>query len=153
MLNFYKLVLLISDVVLVNCALLLTLILRFDLGIPSQYVKLYTAQWVVLMLIHLTVNMGFRLYRCLLRYVTAREVLYIGGATFVSCSLFYTYGHLIDHPFPNSVYVGYTCILLLLMLLSRLSYNLVNYILTKFSKTYLSLKNHMNKVHKTLRLM
>lgn len=152
MFNIYKLVLLVSDIVLVNCALLLTLILRFDLGIPSQYVKLYTAQWVVLMLIHLTVNMGFRLYRCLLRYITAREVLYIGGATLVSCSLFYTYGHLVDHPFPNTVYVGYTCILLLLMILSRLSYNLVNYILTKFSKTYLSLKNHFNKVpkHRTL---
>nr|WP_307990886.1 nucleoside-diphosphate sugar epimerase/dehydratase [uncultured Niameybacter sp.] len=152
MFNVYKLVLLISDMVLVNCALLMTLILRFDLRIPSQFVKMYAAQWVVLMLIHLTVNMGFRLYRCLLRYITAREVLYIGGSTLLSCFLFYAYGTFVGHPFPRTVYMGYTCILLLLMILSRLSYNLVNYILTKFSKTYLSLKNYMNKVpkHRTL---
>lgn len=153
MFGFYKWILLISDIIVVNIALWLTLVLRFDLGMHTQFVDLYADQWIVLILIHLTVNMGFRLYRCLLRYVTTREVLYIGGATLLSSALFYAYGNLTTHPFPHTVYLGYTCIVLLLMILSRLSYNLVNYILTKFSKTYMAFKHYMNKVPKQRTLL
>ncbi|MEG2896247.1 MAG: nucleoside-diphosphate sugar epimerase/dehydratase [Niameybacter sp.] len=149
---FYKSILLVSDILLVNLALGLALLLRFDLRIPSQYVELYKHQWIVLVLIHLTVNMGFRLYRCLLRYITTRELLYISGATLLSSGLYMGYGLFFNQAFPRTVYLSYTIFLLLLMILSRFSYKFVNRILSKCSKSYLALKCQINGTsrHRTL---
>ena len=145
---FYKSILLVSDILLVNMALLLALILRFDLSIPFTYFEMYKHQLIVLTLIHLVVNISFRLYRCLLKYITTRELLYIGGATLLSCVLFVSYGHFIEEPFPRTVYVFYVIILLLMMILSRFSYKFVNRILSKFSKSYIFFKDHFNGVAK-----
>lgn len=145
---FYKSILIISDILLVNVALFVALFLRFDITIPLTYFELYKHQLIVLTLIHLVVNISFRLYKCLLKYITTRELLYIGGATLLSCSLFAGYGYFIGEAFPRTVYVFYTIILLLMMILSRFSYKFVNRILSKFSKSYIFLKDHFNGVAK-----
>ena len=145
---FYKSILIISDILLVNVALFVALFLRFDITIPLTYFELYKHQLIVLTLIHLVVNISFRLYKCLLKYITTRELLYIGGATLLSCSLFAGYGYFIGEAFPRTVYVFYTIILLLMMILSRFSYKFVNRILSKFSKSYILFKDHFNGVAK-----
>lgn len=140
----YKSILLTSDIILINIAFFVALFLRFDGFIPAQYLKAYAAQWIVLTLIHLIINMAFKLHKCLLRYVTSRELLYIGGATCLSSLLFFIYGNVTDVTFPLSVYLIYTSLVLLLLILSRFSYKFVNRILSKFSKSYNALKEHLN---------
>lgn len=144
----YKSILLMSDIILINIAFFVALFLRFEGFIPAQYLKAYAAQWIVLTLIHLIINIAFKLHKCLLRYITSRELLYIGGATCLSSLLFFIYGNVTDVTFPLSVYLIYTSLVLLLLILSRFSYKFVNRILSKFSKSYNALKGHLNGVEK-----
>lgn len=88
----------------------------------------------------LSINVAFKLHKCLLRYITTHELLYIGGATCLSSLLFFLYGNVTDVIFPLSVYFIYTSLVLLLLILSRFSYKFVNRILSKFSKSYNALK-------------
>lgn len=140
----YKSILLTSDILLVNITFFFALILQFDGFIPSEYVTTYAPQWIVLTLIHLTLHLIFNLHKCLLRYITTRELIYIGAATLCSSFLFFTYGILTHTSFSHSVYVIYTCLLLLLLILSRFSYKFAHRILSKFSKSYNSFKNKLN---------
>ncbi len=64
----YKSILLMSDIILINIAFFVALFLRFEGFIPAQYLKAYAAQWIVLTLIHLIINIAFKLHKCLLRY-------------------------------------------------------------------------------------
>lgn len=61
-----------------------------------------------------------------------------------SSLLFFIYGNVTDVTFPLSVYLIYTSLVLLLLILSRFSYKFVNRILSKFSKSYNALKEHLN---------
>ena len=144
----YKFILLTSDIILINIAFFVALFLRFDGFIPSQYLQAFAAQWIVLTLIHLVVNIAFKLHKCLLRYITTRELLYIGGATACSSLLFLLYGRLTQVLFPLSVYLIYTSLVLLFLILSRFSYKFVNRILSKFSKGYNAFKEHLNGIEK-----
>lgn len=144
----YKSILLTSDILLVNIALFFALILEFDGFIPSQYFTTYAPTWIILTLIHLTMHTLFNLHKCLLRYLTTRELLYIGAATLSSCALFFIYGTLTHTAFSASVYVIYACLLLLFMILSRFSYKFANRILSKCSKSYNHFKNRLNGIPK-----
>ena len=55
----YNGVLLLTDVLLVNFAFYLALLLRFDFAIPEQYATLYIHQWFILTLIHLSIVLTF----------------------------------------------------------------------------------------------
>ena len=149
---FYKIILLASDIVLVNVAFLLALLLRFDFTIPADQFELYLHQMLMLTLIHVVINLGFKLYNCLLRYITTRELLYLCSATVIACGLFFAQGQLVGANFPRSVYVMYTALLLLMMILSRFSYKFINRILSKCSKGYNAFKDRMNgvKPHRVL---
>lgn len=143
---FYKSILLTSDIILVNIAFFTALFLCFGGGPSSHYLNLYASQWVVLTLIHLVVNMAFRLHQCLLRYISTHELLYIGGATCLSSILFFAYGHFTHIALPNAVYFTYASFVLLLLILSRFSYKFINRILSKFSKSYSSFKGKLNGI-------
>lgn len=115
--------------------------MHFEGTIPPHYLKAYTTRWIVLNLIHLIINIAFKLHRCLLRCITTHELLYIEGATYLSSLLFFIYGNVTDVTFPLSVYFIYTSLILLLLILSRFSYKFVNRILSKFSKSYNALES------------
>lgn len=140
----YKIILLSSDSLLVNIAFFAALILRFDGAIPSRYTAAYMDQWIILTLIHLSIHMAFKLHKCLLRYITTHEILYIGLAIFSSSTLFFIYGFFTHILFPRSVYLIYIALLLLLIILSRFSYKLIHRILSKCSKSYNYLKDHLD---------
>ncbi|MGL5676630.1 MAG: polysaccharide biosynthesis protein [Cellulosilyticaceae bacterium] len=128
---FYKGLLLLTDVVLVNFAFYVALLLRFDFSIPEQYTSLYIHQWFILTLIHLCIGLLFKLYKCLLRYVSTREIVYLVCATFLSGVTFFIYGSMMHVLFPRTIYAIYLCVLLLLMVFSRLSYKIVDRVIHK----------------------
>ena len=149
----YKLILLISDMFLVNISFLCALILRFDGNIPSAYLTSYWGSFLVLTGIHLIVNLMFKLHKCMLRYITTHELLYIGGATTISCSFFFMYSTMINSPLPRSIYFMYTAILLLFMILSRFSYKFAHRILGKCKKSYVFIEGRVKGVPRNRTLL
>lgn len=145
----YKSILLFTDIILVNLAFYVALLLRFDFQIPQQYLTLHAHQWFILTLIHLCIGLIFKLYKCLLRYISTRELVYLVCANLVSGTAFFTYGLATHTLFPRTIYAIYLCVLLLLMIFSRLSYKIVNRILHKSSTSFHQLKFRMKGVSQT----
>lgn len=150
---FYKIIFLISDIFLVNFSFFIALLLRFDAQIPQQYMQLFAKQWIILTLIHLVCNIGFRSYQCMLRYITSRELMYILTSTLCGSALFFFFGVESQAHFPRSTYITYTTLLLLFMILSRFSYKIIHRILRKISKGYVILQNQIRKVDRTRTLL
>ena len=138
----YKGILLISDILLVNLCFYLALLLRFEFVIPTEYRTLYAKEWFILTLIHLCLALAFKLYQCLLRYISTREILYLIAANLISGSVFFAYGSLTGARFPRSIYVIYLVLLLLMMLLSRFSYKIANRILHKSVGSFGQISNY-----------
>ncbi|MGL4362793.1 MAG: polysaccharide biosynthesis protein [Cellulosilyticaceae bacterium] len=146
---FYKGLLLLSDIVLVNFAFFLALLLRFDFNPPAQYTDLFLHQWFVLTLIHLCIGLIFKLYKCLLRYVSTREIVYLVGATIISGITFFIYGATTSSLFPRTVYAIYLCVLILLMVFSRLSYKIMDQLTRKSTNSLSQFKSRLKGISAT----
>lgn len=145
----YKGLLLVTDIALVNFAFYLALLLRFDFNVPAEFSTLYMHQWFILTLIHLSIGLIFKLYKCLLRYVSTREIVYLVCANLLSGVIFFTYGSLMSTRFPRTVYAIYLCVLLLLMILSRLSYKIVTQVIKKSTGSFTEVRNRMKGISGT----
>lgn len=130
-----KLILLVMDIVLVNGAFLLSLVLRFDGAIEPQYLALYKQNYIVLTLVMIVVFYVFNLYNSLWRYASIREMVQIVGACFLGSTAILAVGYLQDSLFPRSSYIIYVFILTLVMISSRFGYRLLSSA-AKYSKHF-----------------
>lgn len=130
-----RLVLLITDIALVNVAFFLSLFLRFDGKIDPKYMELYQENYVVITLVMIVVFFLFNLYRNLWRYASAREMLQLVTACFIGSSILFLVGLMEHSLFPRSSYIIYIFILTIFMIGSRFGYRLLRNLL-KYSKFY-----------------
>lgn len=121
----YRGILFMGDILLVNFAFLLALLLRFDFKVPSQYYNTYIDCFFILTLINLCINLFFRLYKTMLQYTSIRDVVYIVFCNVISTTLFLAYCISFNVTFPRSVYIIYLLCLILGMLTSRISFRLL----------------------------
>ena len=97
-----KSILLILDIVLVSAALLFAYLLRFD-GYLGLYFEQYKDVVVFVVLIYITINWLFGLYKKMWRYASIQELLGIFWAATFSALLTYVLFWVLDTKIPRSV--------------------------------------------------
>lgn len=123
--SLYRSSLFIGDVLLVNCAMILALLLRFEFQVPKAYWTIYLGTFVMLTFINICMNIFFRLYKCILQYISLRDMICLVASNILSTLIFILYSQLTSHTQPYSVYVIYLSLLLLGMIASRLSFRVL----------------------------
>lgn len=121
----YQYTLFIGDMILVNVAFLVALLLHFDFCIPGDYWAIYLQIFFVLSLINLATNLCFKVYKCLLRYMSIHDFTQLIASNLLSTLLFYIYTKVYPISLPNGIYLIYLLILILFTLGSRISVRLI----------------------------
>jgi len=117
--------LVITDIIIVNIAIYMALLLRFDGRIMAQYKEIYYNTFVVLTLIKIFVYMIMGLYNSLWRYASIDELLQVFFATAIETAICYLYGEYFGAKLPRSVYIMSWFITFIFIGGSRLSYRIL----------------------------
>ncbi|HYE10432.1 MAG TPA: polysaccharide biosynthesis protein, partial [Patescibacteria group bacterium] len=125
-----KLVLLLTDCVLVGIAVYFGLVFRFEGVIPNQFVRAYQKSCTYIIFINIVVYYLFGLYKGLLKYTSINELLKVFAATAVSSGAAYIYGIAFSVRLPRSVYIISWLLIFLLIGGSRLSSRILATILS-----------------------
>ena len=147
-----KLILLVMDVVLVNIAFLLSLLLRFEGTIEPKYIELYQQNYIILTLAIIVVFFVFNLYKSLWRYASVREMVQIVAATITGTGVFLIIGSMQGSLFPKSVYIINVFVLTGFMIGSRFGYRLLRNVL-KYSEYYSKKIAHKEPLRRRTRIM
>ncbi len=122
--NVRKILLLISDIILVNICIYVALVFRFDGNIPKQFIDIFLNSIIYLTVIKISVYYLLGLYRSLWRYASIDEMLQLAFAVSIDGVLTFLFGLFFDTRLPRSVY-AIACILTFLLLGGvRLSYRI-----------------------------
>lgn len=117
--------LLIIDALLINLAVYVALLLRFDADIPAQYINSFYSFSPLLMISTLLFLAGLKLYNRIWAYASIGEMLAIVRATTFSLAVVITVVYLFDLPgLPRSVYIGTWLLMNAFIGISRLSWRL-----------------------------
>ncbi|QUH19072.1 nucleoside-diphosphate sugar epimerase/dehydratase [Alkaliphilus sp. B6464] len=101
-----KLILLLTDIILINISGLTALLLRFDFSIPSEFLQTYLEYWILTTFIMIITFYGFNLYQSVWRYASLDELVYVVFSSVVgSAALFFMYNFILNIKFPRSFYV------------------------------------------------
>ncbi|HHU62766.1 MAG TPA: polysaccharide biosynthesis protein [Clostridiales bacterium] len=100
-----KSLLIIRDVCLVNAALILALILRFDILVPSGYIELYKEIFWLYTLVMILVYHSFGLYSSLWKYSATENLITIIISTTISNAIIAVPMFIIGTRFPRTVYL------------------------------------------------
>ncbi len=122
--NVRKLLLFVTDIVLVNVCIYVALVFRFDGNIPKQFMDIFLNSMIYLTGIKIAVYYIFGLYRSLWRYASIDEMLQLAFAVSIEGVLTFLFGLFFDIRLPRTVY-AIACILTFLTLGGvRLSYRI-----------------------------
>ena len=99
-----KMLLLIADILLINLAVYIALIFRFDGLIPDQYVEIFKSSYIYITLIEVISYYFYGLYRSLWSYASIDELIQVFFATATGMIGAFAYGTLIGMRLPRTVY-------------------------------------------------
>lgn len=122
-----------ADVVLVNIAIYIALLLRFDGVIPEKFINIYTSTLIYMTIIKIISYYLFGLYRSLWKYASIDELIQIFYATATEAIFCYLLGELIQSRLPRTVYAMAWLITLLLVGGIRLSYRVLRRMRNKYA--------------------
>lgn len=138
-----NIVLLMADILLVNCAAFGALLLRFEFDIPEQYYSLLLNNLAVINIIMIASFYIFNLYRNLWKYASIEElysvVISCAVGTTVLIIYFYTFGM----RFPRSFYLIFPLLSTAFIGGLRFSYRVGGRLKSLYSKKYFGLKKVM----------
>jgi len=120
-----KSILIITDIILVNMAIYMALLLRFDGRIMPQYRDMYYGTFIILTSIKIIVYLAMGLYNSLWRYASIDELIQVFFATAIETALCYLYGEFFGVRLPRSVYIMSWFITFIFIGGSRLSYRIL----------------------------
>lgn len=120
-----KFFLLLSDIFLINLAVYLALIFRFDGAIPIHYVNVFLHTCVLFTLFKVLTYKLFGLYTSLWNYASIDELIQIFFAVAISSIAEYLFGLLLNMTLPKTVYAISFVLTLLLIGGERLSYRVL----------------------------
>ncbi len=92
------------DIILINLAVYIALIFRFDGIIPNQYVHIYKISFPYISLIGITFYYFFGLYRSLWSYASIDELIQVFFATTTGAVGIFIYGTVMGIRLPRTVY-------------------------------------------------
>ena len=125
---FYRLLLIITDIVLINLALYLAFSLRFDGNIPAKYFALYKDTYLFVTLIIIISLFAFNLYDRIWKFASVNELLSIALATLAGNIAILGYTYISGNFYPRSIYIIFWMLLTGIIGLSRFSLRIYNVI-------------------------
>ncbi len=102
-----KLVYVILDCIVVNIAIFLSFIIKYDFGIPNQYIMWLPVTFIYATLISGISYYAFGLYTMLWVYASIEELIKVFLATTVATVLQISIGFFIKSDFPIAIYIIY----------------------------------------------
>ncbi|OGO76578.1 MAG: nucleoside-diphosphate sugar epimerase [Clostridiales bacterium GWB2_37_7] len=120
-----KALLLITDIILLNTAIYLALIIRFEGIIPAQYINVFLNTSILLTIFNIVIFYIFGLYTSLWTYASIDELIQVFLAAAVGSVGSYPIGLLLHMPLPRSVYIITFMLVLLFVGGSRFSYRIL----------------------------
>lgn len=99
-----KLMLIFTDMILVNISLLLALLIRFDMAIPDRYFEMFSQNMFIVTAIQVGIFYLFGLYRSLWEYASIEELFQIFLATLLAASVNLAAGLVTANGFAVTVY-------------------------------------------------
>lgn len=120
-----KTILIITDIILINLALYMALLLRFDGKIMPQYIIIYKDTFIVLTLIKILTYGILGLYKSLWSYASIDELIQVFFATAIESLLCFFYGQYFHVRLPRTVYAISWFITFIFIGGSRLSYRIL----------------------------
>jgi FlaA1/EpsC-like NDP-sugar epimerase len=120
-----KAFLLITDILLLNVAIYLALLIRFEGEIPEQYINVFLNTNMILTIFNIAVFYMFGLYTSLWTYASIDELMQVFLAAAVGSVASYPIGLMLHMPLPRSVYIISFMLILLFVGGSRFSYRIL----------------------------
>ncbi len=120
-----KTILILTDVILVNLALYIALLLRFDGKIMPQYLIIFKETFLIITIIKIAVYGVLGLYKSLWSYAGIDELIQVFFATAAESILCYFYGQYFHVRLPRSVYLMAWFITFIFIGGSRLSFRIL----------------------------
>ncbi|WHH61716.1 nucleoside-diphosphate sugar epimerase/dehydratase [Petroclostridium sp. X23] len=120
-----KIVLLLADILLINSAVYIALLFRFDGKIPVQYINVFLHSTLWLTGINVTIYYFCRLYSSLWKYASVEELFQVFVATFAGVAASLTFGLLLGLMLPRTVYAISWMLTFLFIGSTRLSYRVM----------------------------
>lgn len=139
-----KIFLFMTDFFTVSCCLFLSLLLRFDAHIPSEYLTLFYQSAPIIGCFFLLAYLITGLYKSLWKYASLQELLQIGAAIPLGTLLTFSYGLLNQNLFPKSVYFINMFLLLFATSGIRMSYRFFRRFKSIFMKHRTNHSTHNN---------
>lgn len=125
----------ITDTIILNACVYLSLVMRFDVSvfaIESKYIENYTRAIIPYTLMSLVIFWIFRLYHSLWQYASISEVYKIGEACITVEVVHFIFTNVFDIMLPRSCYFNSTIFLIVAMCMSRFMYRMVRTVLNRF---------------------
>lgn len=116
------LILITSDLILLNISFLLSILTRFEFELPLEYLELYISHVLVFLLIKILVFKYFKLYSSLWRYASIDELIKVAMAVTSANALVLSYSVIVGAMLPRSIYILLTIFDMALIGGSRFSY-------------------------------
>ena len=120
-----KAFLLITDILLLNVAIYLALLIRFEGEIPTQYINVFLNTNIILTIFNIAIFYMFGLYTSLWTYASIDELMQVFIAAAIGSVGSYPIGLLLHIPLPRSVYIISFMLILLFVGGSRFSYRIL----------------------------
>jgi FlaA1/EpsC-like NDP-sugar epimerase len=120
-----KAFLLITDILLLNIAIYLALLIRFEGEIPEQYINVFLDTNMLLTIFNIAIFYMFGLYTSLWTYASIDELMQVFLAAAIGSVGSYPIGLLLHMPLPRSVYIISFMLILLFVGGSRFSYRIL----------------------------
>lgn len=113
------------DIMSINLALIISLLIKFDLSIPQRYIDYFPLDGAVITVIQISVFYFFGLYRSLWEYADIDEFIYIVITTMGAAVLSGFISLVIGNRFPYAVYLNAWILTCMISGGARLSYRIL----------------------------
>jgi len=120
-----KLILLLADVVIINLAVILALLSRFDGQITLEYIDIFINSFIILTVTKIIIYYLFGLYRSLWQYASIGELIQIFLGTVSGAIVSYIFGVAMNMMYPRTVYLFTWVFTFIMIATSRFSYRLL----------------------------
>jgi FlaA1/EpsC-like NDP-sugar epimerase len=120
-----KITFMITDIFLINAAVLIALALRFEGNAPIHYIEIYSYTFILLTFSKITLYYLLGLYTSLWRYASIDEMMKIFLAVCAGCVFDFSFGLYYDLLLPKSVYILAGILVFIFIGGSRISYRVL----------------------------
>lgn len=132
-------ILVLSDIILINISYLLALYIRFEGDITGKlfvkYFNIYKSYFVYICIIEISIFIYFKLYKSVWKYASIQELINIVVASIVSNALILSFMFIMQATLPRSIYVLTTLLNMAFIGGIRFSFRAISTVNVGFAKT------------------